>query len=231
MLTKKGLIQIAGVHDIEEAAMLQDKGVRYIGFPLRTDVNKEDISEKEARDIIVSLLPGTRAVIITYISEAHEVSDLCRSLSASIVQLHGDPDLYNLKELKQISPDLTLIKSLVVGYLDRFLLEKIVEEQSEFVDAFITDTYNPVTKARGATGITHDWEISRRIVEFSPRPVILAGGLNPKNVGDAIMTVKPCGVDCHTGVEGADGRKDPEKVAEFVSEAGDAFRKLKYNTL
>ena len=59
------------------------------------------------------------------------------------------------------------------------------------VDAFITDTFDPDTGASGATGKTHDWEVSQRIVEHSPLPVILAGGLGAGNVKEAIMQVKP----------------------------------------
>ncbi len=69
------------------------------------------------------------------------------------------------------------------------------------MDAYITDTYDPVTKASGATGKTHNWEISKNLVELSAKPVILAGGLNPENVYDAILKVKPAGVDVHTGIE------------------------------
>lgn len=91
------------------------------------------------------------------------------------------------------------------------------------MDAFITDTYDPLTGASGATGKIHNWDVSRRIVEASQRPVILAGGLNPENVRDAILYVKPAGVDVHTGVEGPDGRKDEVLVKAFVSEAESAF--------
>jgi phosphoribosylanthranilate isomerase len=65
----------------------------------------------------------------------------------------------------------------------------------------------------------HDWEVSRSIVRESPRPVILAGGLDPENVYEAVMSVAPAGVDAHSGLEDSRGRKDPEKVREFVREA------------
>ena len=61
-------------------------------------------------------------------------------------------------------------------------------------------------------------------MEFSLKPVILAGGLTPENVRAAIIKVRPAGVDAHTGLEGPDGRKDPALVAKFVSEARKAFR-------
>jgi phosphoribosylanthranilate isomerase len=72
---------------------------------------------------------------------------------------------------------------------------------------------------------THDWGLSRRLVELSARPVILAGGLTPANVGQAISVVRPAGVDVHTGVEDATGRKDRARMLAFVAEASAAFKK------
>lgn len=102
-------------------------------------------------------------------------------------------------------------------------LEKSVVELSPYVDAFITDTFDPDTGASGATGKTHDWEISRRLVELSPKPVILAGGLNPENVAEAIDFVNPAGVDSHTGVENESGRKDADKIRLFMKNSLRAF--------
>ena len=102
-------------------------------------------------------------------------------------------------------------------------LEAMVRELSPFVDAFITDTFDPKTGASGATGKTHDWRVSRRLVELADGPVILAGGLSPENVKRAILEVQPAGVDSHTGVEDSSGRKSREKVRKFLSEANEAF--------
>jgi len=99
-------------------------------------------------------------------------------------------------------------------------------EYERCVDAFITDTYDPATGACGATGRTHDWSVSRKLVELSSRPVLLAGGLTPDNIRQAIGQVRPAGVDAHTGVEGPDGRKDPALVRRFVAEARAAFHAL-----
>jgi phosphoribosylanthranilate isomerase len=73
----------------------------------------------------------------------------------------------------------------------------------------------------------HDWKISRLLADCSPKPLILAGGLGPENVRQAILEVRPAGVDSHTGVEGPDGRKDEGRVRAFVTEARAAFRELK----
>jgi phosphoribosylanthranilate isomerase len=102
-------------------------------------------------------------------------------------------------------------------------LEAMARELSPLVDAFITDTFDPKTGASGATGKTHDWRVSRRLVEAVDRPVILAGGLTPENVKRAILEVRPAGVDSHTGVEDSSGRKSRDKICKFLSEAQEAF--------
>ena len=104
-------------------------------------------------------------------------------------------------------------------------LEATVNELSPFVDAFITD--DPKTGASGATGKTHDWRVSRRLVEVADRPLILAGGLTPENVKRAILEVPPARVDFHTGVEDSTGRKSREKIRKFLSEAYEAFELVK----
>lgn len=219
----KNIIQIAGVMDRDEAAMLVDCGVTHLGFPLRLAYHKEDLSEAEAGEIIRSLPEGCAGVLITYLDKAKDIDLFCRELGAQHVQLHGDVTAAELKKLRRLNPDLIIFKSLVVAQDNTDELKKTVRGLSPLVDAFITDTYDPATGARGATGKTHDWTISRMLVELSPKPVILAGGLNAENVKEAIFAARPAGVDSHTGVEGPDGRKDRSKVEQFVQEARDAF--------
>ena len=222
----RGIIQIAGIMDRDEAEMLAAEGVDWIGFPLRLTVNREDISEEDAAAIIRSLAPPTRAVLITYLRTADAILALCRKLGATTVQLHGDTPLVETLRLKTISPDLHVLKSLVVRSGNLEALKGIVSQYADCVDGFITDTFDPETGACGATGKTHDWSVSRRLVELSNRPVILAGGLTPDNVRQAILHVRPGGVDAHTGVEGPDGRKDRAKIRRFVAEARAAFSKI-----
>ncbi len=227
LMLAENLIQIAGVIDETEAGLLQRCGVEYLGFPLRLPVHREDICEQDASKIIRQLRPPVFGVIITYLDDAQEISDLCSSLGAQIVQLHGDIETAELGKLKSLEPELIVIKSLVVGFHAEDALESTIARCSHSVDAFITDTYDPATGASGATGKVHDWGISRRLVEISDRPVILAGGLGPGNVRRAILEVGPAGVDAHTGVEDDSGRKCREKVEAFVAEAKAGFRLIR----
>jgi phosphoribosylanthranilate isomerase len=222
-MLQKNLIQIAGVIEAAEAEMLQQCGIRYLGFPLRLSVHREDLTEREAETIIKSLAAPAFGVLITYLDEASEIAGFCHTLGARIVQIHGDIERDELKRLKALDPNLIIIKSLVIGMHADKALEAMVSQLSPLVDAFITDTFDPKTGASGATGKTHDWRVSRRLVELADKPVILAGGLNPENVKRAILEVRPAGVDSHTGVEDSSGRKSREKVHKFLSEASEAF--------
>ena len=219
----KNLIQIAGVIDKEEAKLLMELGVDYLGFPLRLPVNKEDLTEDEAVEVIKTITPPHQSVLITYLNKADEIISFCDKLNVKIVQLHGDISFDELVRTKTLRPDLEIIKSLVVASDNYDKLVKMVETFSPWVDAFITDTFDPVTGAEGATGKTHDWSISKKLVELSPKPVIIAGGLNPKNVKQVILEIKPAGVDVHTGVELPNGRKSAELVKAFVREAKEGF--------
>lgn len=217
------LIQIAGVIDDAEARMLMDAGVDWLGFPLRLAVHKEDLSEEEAGKIIQSLPAEHPGVLITYLNTADGIAAFCAELGARYVQLHGDVSQAELRALKQIDPGVFVLKSIIVRGDDVDALVNEASALAPWVDAFITDTFDPATGATGATGRTHDWKVSAALVLAVPKPVILAGGLNPDNVASAIEAVHPAGVDSHTGVEGPDGRKDPEKVMRFVSEARRAW--------
>ncbi len=203
--------------------MLLDCGVDLIGIPLRLPVNAEDLDDAAAA-AISRAHPG-RCCLITYLDRVRDIADLARYLEVRYIQLHGPVDPAILPRLREALPGVCLIKSLVVGLGSETELFATLQACAPGVDAFITDTYNPRTRAGGATGLTHDWTISRRLAVSSPRPVILAGGLNPGNLAAAIAAAKPYGVDVHTGVEGPDGRKDPALVRSFVRIARDSFRK------
>jgi len=223
----KNYMQIAGVIDEEEAGLLIECGVKSIGFPLRLSSHEEDLSEYVAANIIRSLPTSTHGVLITYLSEAVDVSELSKFLGTNIVQVHGDIEESELAKLRRITPNLVIIKSLIVRDDNMLELENTLKIISHYVDAFITDTFDPDAGAFGATGKTHDWGISRRLVEFSSKPIILAGGLNPENVHKAIIKVKPAGVHVHTGVELKNGRKSRVLVQAFVSESKRAFKQIR----
>lgn len=218
-----GLVQAAGVHDLDEALELARLGFHSIGFPLRLPVHAPDLSETEAAVVIAALPERVTPVLITYEPDPAEILALCRALRVRHVQFHADPEparsVEILSQLRQADPGLFLIKSLVVGREHESVLLAKIARLTPLVDAFIADSHDPTSGADGATGLTHDWQLSRRLIWASPKPVILAGGLTPDNVRQAVKTVRPAGVDAHTGLEGPDGRKDPELCRAFLADA------------
>jgi len=224
--TQKRIIQIAGIIDEDEAKMVLDAGATHLGFPFRLDFNKEDLSEEYAAELIKNLKISDKAVLITYLDKSDEIIGLANFLGCKTVQLHGPISLRELEKLRNDAPQLGIWKSLVVKNDNADELTQMVQFLENFVDAFITDTFNPETGASGATGKTHDWRVSKKITELSKKPVIIAGGLNPDNVFDAIIQIKTLGVDVHTGVENPDGKKDLIKVKAFIDEANRGFRMI-----
>lgn len=218
-MTLTHIVQVAGVHDAAEARLLLRCGVHWLGFPLRLPVHREDLTEEAAAEVIAGLPPEAMPVLITYLERAVDVGALARRIGARAVQLHGPFESAELRRLRRAAPDLLLVKSLVVTPDNQGELEADVVRFAADVDAFITDTFDPATGASGATGLAHDWRRSAVLAALSPRPLFLAGGLCPGNVRRAIAAVRPAGVDCHTGVEGPDGRKDEARVRAFVAEA------------
>ncbi len=206
--------------------MLADSGVQRLGFPLGLKVHREDLPEDDAAVIIRTLGLGPCAWLITYLDDPRSIAALCDRLGCVGVQLHGAVDKGRVAGLRALRPRLQVVKSLIVRDGNLAELAAVVAAFAPHVDGFITDTFDPATGASGATGKTHDWAVSRRLVELSPRPVILAGGLTPENVGRAIRTVRPAGIDAHTGVEDGNGRKDSRRVQAFIAEAEEAFAAL-----
>lgn len=226
LLRRGRVVQIAGIAGADEATTLVSCGADLLGFPLGTRGDKGDVDGVEAGRIVRTLRPPVYGVLITYATSATAISALCRRLSFPIVQLHGDVAVDEVKRLAELSPGLCLVKTLVVRGADASRILEDVDRYGEHVDAFLTDTFDEATGRWGATGRTHDWSVSRRVVERSPRPVLLAGGLHPENVRRAIAEVGPAGVDAHTGVEGSAGRKDRRLVERFVESARNAFESL-----
>lgn len=221
-----GLVQVAGIIDQAEADMILQEGADWLGFALRLPAKNEDLSEEDAAAIVKRIQPAHQGVVITYLDDAEEIKAFCAELGFGAIQLHGDVAPAELRKLRSIAPHLFILKSLVVKADNIDELAKVVEDSADHVDMFITDSFNPATGAKGATGLVHDWGVSAELVRISPKPLMLAGGLTPENVAEAIEKVRPAAIDAHTGLEDASGRKDRQKVRTFVAEARKAFDRI-----
>ena len=178
----QNVIHAAGIIDQAEADLLLDCGFTHLGFPFRLAKNKPDLTEQEAARIIRGMPSDATALLITYLHNPEEVIELCEQLGVAYVQLHGDVSVDELERLKRLRPDFSVIKSLVVREANQADLLEDVAKTAPFLDGYITDTFDPRTGATGATGMVHDWDVSRRLTADSPRPLIMAGGLNADNV-------------------------------------------------
>ncbi|MBU0678091.1 MAG: phosphoribosylanthranilate isomerase [Verrucomicrobia bacterium] len=135
--------------------------------------------------------------------ELDVVRDTAATAGLDVVQLHGDETPAYCGELEG-----RIWKAVHLDRCDLALLN------SYPVDAFLVDSYS--TESPGGTGKTVDWSVAADFVRNSPKNVLLAGGLRPENVGEAVDMVHPWGVDVSSGVEASPGRKDLEKVREFI---------------
>lgn len=213
-------VQIAGVSSLEEALATADAGADALGFTVRLPSGVHDgLTEAKARGIVARLPPFVASVAITYVDNPRAAVELCRYLGVTTLQLHGPFPTNEIPVLRVGLPHLKIIRSVHVTGDEALAHARALARQ---VDALILDTYDPDTGRHGATGKTHDWTISRRIVDEVPVPVILAGGLTPENVAAAIAAVRPWGVDVHTGVEAADGSRDPVRLRAFIAAARSA---------
>jgi len=190
-------------------------GADALGFTLCLPTGPhEGLTEAGAQEIIERLPPFVCPALITYLNQAGEAAELCQYLGVRTVQLHGEIEMEEVRRLRHDSPHLKIIKSIIVKGREAASEAKAWSRE---VDALLTDAHDPATGRTGATGKTHDWSISREIVDSVACPVILAGGLTPENVPDAIHAVRPWGVDVHTGIERPDGTFDPGRADAFVA--------------
>lgn len=217
-------IQIAGFRDVSEVRSALSAGANQVGFPLVLDHHTEELSASQVGEIVRSEVLYRSAVVITYATSLATLSLLLEQTSVNTLQIHAQADVGVLAELKKTHPKLSIIKSIVIG--GNFAWRSVLAEYKDFVDMFLTDTYDPKSGASGATGKTHDWDISSQICVASGKPVMIAGGLTADNVNEVILQTKPAGVDSHTGVENPDGTKSFNKMLAFVENAHTAFKIL-----
>ena len=211
-------VKICGIRRHEDALIAAELGADAIGLLVGQRHNSPDfISAAVAREISRTLPPSVEAVLVTHITEVDEIERLLLQSGIRAVQLHSEITADSVANLRTRFPDLKVFKSVHVISAESV---RYPEGFNKVVDGFVLDTINVATDQVGGTGNIHDWSISQKIVErFPDIPIILAGGLNSKNVRSAIESVHPFGVDVNSGTKGSDGFKDARKMREFIREA------------
>ena len=199
-------VKICGITSLEDALAACDAGADALGFNFAPEARKRGryIDPDAARAIIAQLPPFITVTAVCVNEEPAQVHKLLTFCDR--VQFHGEEDPahcapFGSKAIKafRVSPEFT------------------PESMRAYpVAAYLLDAWAP--DARGGTGQTFDWEIATKAVAVG-KPLILAGGLTPDNVAEAVRRVRPYAVDTAGGVESAPGKKDHAKLRSFVENA------------
>lgn len=204
-------IKICGITSAIDARIISEFSIHAIGLNF-IERSKRKIDLKTAKEIIEELPIFIGTVLVLENEKIKDVINLCDSLSTNNVQLHGNESPEYCKELKNKKKDIKIIKALKA---DKETIESL-KSYEKVCDFILLDSANS-KKQMGGTGRTADWKIAKKIVEKSKLPVILAGGLNPENIKDAIKKVKPYAIDINSGVESKPGKKDKKLIGELFN--------------
>ena len=204
-------VKICGITRWEDAQLAVELGAAALGFNFYPP-SPRYIDPAAARAIILKLAPLVTAVgIFADEWDGEHVARIARESRVRVVQLHGP----QFPRLSGALEDFPRIRGVAVreGFQPVMLSELVG-------DAFLLDAFDP--ELLGGTGKTFNWALAREANRYGT--IILAGGLTPENVGQAIREVRPFAVDVASGVESAPGRKDAGKLRAFFQEVEGADR-------
>lgn len=205
-------VKICGIKKNEDALMAVEFGADAIGLLINTK-SANSIDENTAKGIVNRIPPFCSSVMVVTLTDTKEIIRLAKIISATTIQLHGEVIPSDIINIKNQLPYIKIIKTVHV--LDSDSIEEC-RKYFDCADAILLDTKNILSGETGGTGLTHDWKLSREIVQKCPIPVILAGGLNPDNISEAIELVNPYAVDVQSGINKQDGFKDYSKMKDFI---------------
>ncbi len=198
-------VKICGVRRIEDALCAAEAGADMIGLNFWPGTPR-CVTLEQAREITDAVAGRIKIVAVFVDAPRGEILATADAVGADYVQLHGSESPEFVRDLGP--------RPIIKAF--RVRSEEDLAGMSDFAAAvYLLDARVPGMK--GGTGRTIDWELARRAAES--RPVLLAGGLTPRNVAEAVRTARPWGVDTASGVEVEPGVKDPEKIRCFVRNA------------
>jgi len=197
-------VKICGITRVKDAVAAARAGADAIGLVFA--MSPRQISPEAAREIISAIPPFVTPVGLFVNEFPQRIKELALACGFRAVQLHGDEPPEYLAELQ----GLKIIKAFRIHTRDD--LQALGSYQA---DAYLLDAFT--SERRGGTGKTFDWKIGLEAKKIGP--IILAGGLTPENVAQAVSLVEPYGVDVSSGVEAAPGEKDARLVEEFIRAA------------
>jgi phosphoribosylanthranilate isomerase len=198
-------VKICGITNLEDARAAVDFGADALGFVFFKD-SPRNISPKDASSII-KRLPSFVQTVGVVVNEGHETLERVISESGvDVVQLHGDEMPENCRCSRRV------VKGIRIKSLESLAP---LEKYRDIVSAFLLDAFAP--EALGGTGRLFNWDIAVEAKRFGK--IVLAGGLTPENVAEAVRYVTPYAVDVSSGVEAEKGKKDHEQVRLFIERA------------
>ena len=197
-------VKICGITNIDDALYAVRCKADALGF-IFYEPSDRYITPERAEEIVARVPDFVSKVGVFVDADLDYIHEVMKTVKLSAVQLYGDEGADDL-----VGFETSVIKVFrVKPDFDVDVMRNYV------VDAFILDTHSEAKM--GGTGRSFDWNIALRAKEFGK--IILSGGLNPENIAAAVRFVQPYGVDVSSGVELDIGRKDPEKVRDFIARA------------
>ena len=200
-------VKICGITNYEDAVNATKLGADYLGFNFYR-YSSRYISASKAKNITEKLPKNIKKVGVFVNEDINKIKNAVDFCNIDIVQLSGDEDADFILNLKKI-PNKKIIKSF------RIKNEKDIKKINHFkIDYIMLDSFKK--EFYGGTGVTFDWKLAKYI---DKKRLFLSGGLKPSNVKLAIDKIKPYAVDVCSSIESYPGKKDFEKMKEFVEAA------------
>ncbi len=210
-------IKVCCIGSLEEARIAIGFGADAIGLVGKMPSGPGPIPDELIKLIANSIPPLVGTFLLTSEVSADEIIRHQQRTGTNTIQI---VDLLSNGSYSQIKDALPSVKIVQVIHVIDSQSVDLALKLSESVDALLLDSGNPnlIIKELGGTGRVHDWSLSRQIRDHSECPVILAGGLKPENVRQAITAVQPFAVDVCSGVR-SNGLLDKEKLKNFIRNA------------
>jgi phosphoribosylanthranilate isomerase len=201
-------IKICGTTCIEDALSSIEAGADALGFIFAPSERR--VTPEQAQEIISQLPVKIEKIGVFMGSTPEEIADIAGQVALTGLQLHGEESPAEVNSCLTPGRRTALRKIKTILVKDGFENKFDTVAAPGLVDAWLLDSGT-------GSGKTFDWQTVKAKVGGRRERLIIAGGLTPENVGDAIRTFRPWGVDVVTGVEREPGRKDPEKLKAFVA--------------
>ncbi len=208
-------VKICCIGDLHEARMAIEYGASALGLVSEMPSGPGVISEEMIAEVAARVPPPVATFLLTCKEDAASIIAQQRRCRVNTIQLCDRIAPHAYDAMREAMPGVALVQVIHITGQESF--DEAVSVSNK-VDALLLDSGNQklAVKELGGTGRTHDWQISRVVVESVGVPVFLAGGLNPGNVAEAIEKVRPFGLDVCSGVR-TGGKLDEEKLRQFFA--------------